>query len=371
MVPPDGRDKLPLNQPFFINRTAIMKKLFQIALTLVAVTALATTTYADRPSDTTPKEGTESASVETAQPVAESEIPEIKSKTKPKRLTSAQRLEQRRLSRISKTPTAEAGFASVEMYEAMKSGEVEVTIKTRSAADSNIFVKNNTDKPLAVAMPATFSAVPVMRQGFGGGGFGGGGLGGGGGGLGGGGGFGGGGQQQGIGGGIGGGGGLGGGGLGGGGIGGGGRGGGGGVFNIPPGKVGKLEVKTVCLEHGKIDPKAHMKYVIQPLELLNADPRIKEMCHMLGDNEISQSAAQAAAWHVADGLSWQELATKNRFESQMGGRVERYFNRRDILVAQQAVAVSIERVNENEKASGEEAYSNASSEYSSGYSSEE
>ena len=269
---------------------------------------------------------------------------------KTERLTSKQRMEKRRLARISKSATPESGFESVEMFAAMESGDVEVIIKAKSAADSNVLVKNNSDKPLAIEMPATFSAVPVLRQaGFGGGGGrGGGGLGGGG--------FGGGGGQQGIGGGFGGGG-LGGGGFGGGGRGGGGLGGGGGgVFNIPPGKVGKVAVKTVCLEHGKKDPKSHIEYVIQPLEKLNSDPKVRQMIRMLAEDEISQNTAQAASWHVTDELSWQELAVKNRIESQMGGYSERYFNQNELLVAQQAVAVATERVKqlaEAEKAAGQ------------------
>ena len=67
---------------------------------------------------------------------------------------------------------------------------------------------------------------------------------------------------------------------------------------------------------------------------------------MLAEDEVSQNVAQAAAWNVTDDLSWQELSVKNRFESQMGGRTERYFNRNELVIAQQAVAVSIERVNE-------------------------
>ena len=253
---------------------------------------------------------------------------------KTERLTSKQRMEKRRLARISKSATPEPGFESVEMFAAMESGDVEVIIKAKSAADSNVLVKNNSDKPLAVEMPAAFSAVPVLRQAGFGGGLGGGGRGGGG--------LGGGGQQQGIGGGFGGGG-RGGGGFGGGG-GGLGGGGGGGVFNIPPGKVGKVAVKTVCLEHGKKDPKSHIDYVIQPLEKLNSDPKVRQMIRMLSEDEITQNAAQAAAWHVTDELSWQDLAVKNRFESQMGGYSERYFNQNELLVAQQAVAVATERV---------------------------
>jgi hypothetical protein len=252
-------------------------------------------------------------------------------------------VKERRLSTISKTQSAVEGFESVEMFSAISSGDIEVLIRTKDAADANLLLTNNSDRPLAIEMPATFSAVPVMRQfGGGGGNFGGGGGGqfGGGGGQ-----FGGGlgGQSQGIGGGFGGG--QGGGGFGGGRGGGGGGfggGGGGGVFNIPPGRSGRLQVKTVCLEEGKPDPRARIDYVVQPLENLNSDGKIAEMCRMLASDEIAQPVAQAAAWHVTDNLSWDELLVKNRIE-RMDRSFVRYFHPEHVRIAQMVVNVAAER----------------------------
>ena len=79
-------------------------------------------------------------------------------------------IEQRRLSKITKTIEPVEGFQPVEMFEGMQSGNVDVTIKAKDAADSTLIVTNKTDKPLAIQMPATFSAVPVLRQFNGGGG---------------------------------------------------------------------------------------------------------------------------------------------------------------------------------------------------------
>jgi hypothetical protein len=250
----------------------------------------------------------------------------------------------RRLSRISRTPVAVEGFQSVEMFSAMEKGEIKVRIVPKNANSSNLFVENTTDRPLSIQMPATFSAVPAMRLQQMGGGVGGvGGMGGMGGMPGGGmgmGGMGGGGMGgQGFGGGMGGMGGMGGGGMGGMGMGG----MGGGMFNIPPGKKGKLQLNTVCLEEGRPDPKSTMEYVIQPLEKLNNDPRIAEVCMMLGNNEISTQVAQAAAWHLTDNLSWEQLLVKNRSES-MNGTFERFFHPLQIQYAQRALVVAAERV---------------------------
>ena len=262
----------------------------------------------------------------------------------------AAKAEALRLGRIHKTQTAVEGFEPVEMFDGIANGDVEVTIKTKSSSDSNFFVKNLTDKPLAIKLPKAFSAVPVLRQ-FGGGGRGG--FGGGQGGFGGGqGGFGGGGfgGNQGIGGGFGGG--HGGGGFGGGGFGGrgggGGNFGGGGVFNIPAGKSGKISVKTVCLEEGKKDPKHYIDYVVQPLENLTTNPEVFEVCRMLANDEVAQPVAQAAAWNIENKLSWNELLVKNRIE-RMDGSFERYFHPNHIRFAAQVVTAATQRAEQRAK----------------------
>ncbi len=252
-------------------------------------------------------------------------------------------VEKRRMNAIAKTQTPVEGFTSVDLFEAMAQGEINVSLRQKDATVANIIVTNNSAKPLAIKMPATFSTVPVLRQ-FGAGG-GGGGLGGGGGGLGGGGGQGGGGNQ----------------GAGveiggrrlikkkGGGGGQQGGGGGGGVFNIPPGRTGRVAVTTVCLEEGKPDPRSSVEYKIQPLSALTTDPRIEEMCRMIANDEIMQPVAQAAAWHMTDNLSWQELLVKNKLE-RMDGYFERYFHPQHIFYAQRVVTATQQRAEARAKA---------------------
>lgn len=223
---------------------------------------------------------------------------------------------KKRLNTIAKTQSPVKGFSSVDLFQAMDHGEIEVIIRNKDAANANLIVENKTDKPLAIRMPAAFSCVPVMRQGGAGApGMGGGGMGGGG---------------------------FGGGGMGGGGMGGGGMGGGGGFFNIPPGRVGKTSLKTFCLEEGKPDPRSRIEYRIQPLTDLNSDPKVFEMCRMLANDEIAQPVAQAAAWNVANGLSWHELLVKNRIE-RMDGSYERYFHPQHLVIAQRVTVASAQR----------------------------
>ena len=220
----------------------------------------------------------------------------------------------------------------VELFKAIETGDIEVRLFAKDSKGGNVVITNKTKKPLQIKLPEAFGAAPVLAQ-FGGGGLGGGGLGGGGlggGGLGGGG-LGGGGGQ-GLGGGFGGGGG----GLGGGGFGGGGGGlgggGGGGFFNVGPEKVGKIKVQTVCLEHGKPDPNLRMRYELRPIESMTGKSDVVQLCKMLGRGEIPQNAAQAAAWNLANGLSWGELASKDRVK-HLDGSSEKYFSPAELEIA--------------------------------------
>lgn len=197
--------------------------------------------------------------------------------------------------------TPKADVAEVDVFDAMESGDIEVRVIPKDSTGGNILVRNKTGKPLKIKLPAAFAAAPVARQ-FGG--MGGGGMGGmGGGGMGGGGG-----QMMG-------GGGMGGGGMGGmgggmGGMGGGGMGGGGGFFNVAPEKVTKIKFAGVCLEHGKPEPSPRMAYELRRIEEVTSNPQVIEVVSMVGTGKIDQRAGQAAAWHLTDEMSWQELANK-------------------------------------------------------------
>lgn len=235
--------------------------------------------------------------------------------------------------------------AMAGLFAAMDGGQVEAHFIPQNAAKANLIVKNLTDKPLRIQMPAAFAGVPILAQGMmggmgggmGGGGMGGGGMGGGGGG----------GQAMG-----GGGGGMGGGGMGGG-MGGGGMGGGGGMFTVRPGRVQKVALNTVCLEHGKPDPNPRMKYAIVPLERVTKDPKVAMLCTALGNGQVAQNTAQAAAWNLMDGLSWDELARKNRIESKYTGNV-RFFSPLELHSARAVVSEVTRLTNETADSPGYE-----------------
>ena len=235
-------------------------------------------------------------------------------------------------------PTFDPDAEQVGLFEGMEDGRLEVTVIAKDANGGNILIENKTDQPLTVAMPDAFVGVHVLKQ-FAGGGMGGMGGGGFGGDMGGGGGLGGGqgGGQQSFGGGGQGGGGFGG---GGGGFGGGGMGGGGGgFFSIPPEKVVRIPYKSVCLEHGLPEPHPRSEYRLVKVEDYSDDPQLAELLRLVAHPRVDHQALQAAAWHITDDMSWQELAAKGH--RRLGGLGwQPYFHPGQLQQAQQLVAAA-------------------------------
>lgn len=199
---------------------------------------------------------------------------------------------------------------SVEMFSAVEAGQIKVRFIPRDDTQGRIIVENLTDKPLNVELPAAFAAVPVLaqRNGFGNGfGNGNGGQQGG--------------QSQGVG--------------GGGQQGNGQQGIGQNFFNVPAEKVANIKVPCVCLEHGKDNPRPAIPYQIKPIAEFTSDANVQALCTLLGRGEIDQRAAQAAAWNLANGLSWEQLAGK-RIE-RLDGSSTPYFSGDEIKRAKQAV----------------------------------
>jgi hypothetical protein len=243
-------------------------------------------------------------------------------------------------------PTAEPSSDAVDLFRAMDAGQVDVRFIPLDAADANVLITNKTDRAVHVQLPDAIAAVPVLGQfdqGFGQGPAGGGG---------------GNNATQGVGGAVNGGGNQGFGNQGNGnqgfgnaevgnGGGGGGRqrqGFGGGFMRIPPQSTRKLTATTVCLEHGKAEPNPRIKYQMIPIAEYTADQRVALLCRRLGKGDIEQNAAQAAAWHLANDLSWTKLSRLNRVESKYLGNI-RFFTQQELKAAQAAVSSVTAAVN--------------------------
>ena len=164
--------------------------------------------------------------------------------------------------RESSDSAAAAKPAVQDVLEAEKAGLVTVRYIPNDSRSAQIIVTNRAKKPLSLRLPAAFAGVPVLAQ------------------------------------------------MGMGGMGGMGGGMGGGAFAIPPEKTRVLRVTTVCLEHGKREPSPRQPYKLVEVETFSSDPKVAIMLEALGRGDVSQKVAQAAAWHLASGLSWEKLAAE-------------------------------------------------------------
>jgi hypothetical protein len=211
----------------------------------------------------------------------------------------------------------------VELFQAVAAQQIDVRLIPKDATQATVIIKNKTDRPLSIQMPAAFAGMPVLAQAGGNNRVGGGG-----------------GNNnststnQSMGGGFGG--------MGGGGMGGMGM---GGFFDVGPDRVSKIKVATVCLEHGKEDPNPRVAYELKPITEFSDKVELAEVCKMLAAGQLDQPAAQAAAWHLSDGLSFQELATKVRVQ-HLNGQVEMYFQPQQLAAALRAVHVAHRRAAE-------------------------
>ncbi len=198
---------------------------------------------------------------------------------------------------------------TVGLFDAMKDGLIEVKVQTTNSLDAKITAKNISDVPLVVSLPKTFAAVPLQQfdGGYGtgggsrrsdrggnndnnnenqstGGGFN---------------------NSSGT--------------------------GGSGMWSLAPEKIVRENVKTVCLEHGKREPRRTQAYELKPLESVTDKPEVIKLCELVGNGAVDQDAAQAAVWHYNNGMSWEELA--NKTIQRPGSRRSFYFNRQQMMTA--------------------------------------
>ena len=78
-----------------------------------------------------------------------------------------------------------------------------------------------------------------------------------------------------------------------------------------------------------------MAYKIIRFEEFTDNASVKELCRHLGHGTIAQNTAQAAAWHLANGKTWDELAAMPRMVSKYLG-TEMYFTSSELRNAANA-----------------------------------
>jgi hypothetical protein len=237
---------------------------------------------------------------------------------------------------FAREPASSRGAVTTAPAQDLLAAEAEGLVAIRfipnDARSAQVIVTNKSKRPLTLRLPDAFAGVPVLAQmgGMGGGaGFGAGGIGGvpqnvGGGGA----------QNQGM------------------GIGQ--PGGGGGPFSLPPEKTRTLKVATVCLEHGKRDPGPRVPYRMTALDSCTSDTRLADVMAGLSSGQISQKVAQAAAWHVASGLSWERLAAE-AIHMAGGDPDIPFFTPAELVAARRVVEVATQRQGASESATRQSA----------------
>ena len=84
----------------------------------------------------------------------------------------------------------------------------------------------------------------------------------------------------------------------------------GGGWLIAPEKTVKEKVRTVCLEHGKKEPRSGQDYAIVPIRHFTDNKTTEALCEMLADDSVDQQAIQVAVWNQECEVSFDELASK-------------------------------------------------------------
>jgi hypothetical protein len=233
---------------------------------------------------------------------------------------------------------------TVEIFSAMEAGQLEVKLIPKDARQCRLLIRNKTDKPLNVTLPDAFAGVPVLAQGLWGDGnlnrngnvnannIS---------------------QQIGI----------------GNPMGNNFQGNRGNQFfnmrgrrglndpgwmfapfNIAPEKVAQLKLKSVCLDHGRPDPRPAIPYQVRPLASVSEKAELGPLCRMLGQEAVGQRAAQAAAWHLHSEMSWKQLAALRVRVHGLGPTSRPFFTSRELDEAKKAVEKAAELAKKDRKA---------------------
>ena len=101
----------------------------------------------------------------------------------------------------------------------------------------------------------------------------------------------------------------------------------------------QVKLDTVCLDYGNPTPRPAITYEIQPISAVTDKAGLAELCELLGRHEINHRAAQLAAWHLSNGMSWQSLADLRT--QQAIGSIPSYTGE-EMAAAKKAVAKALD-----------------------------
>lgn len=108
-----------------------------------------------------------------------------------------------------------------------------------------------------------------------------------------------------------------------------------GFFSIPADKTLRVPYTSVCLNHGLNEPTSRAHMELMAVEDYTSDPVLQALINQIGSGEQHVRTLQAAVWHVANGISWQELAGKGTSPIRVPG--DNYFSTAQMQAAQAIV----------------------------------
>jgi hypothetical protein len=86
-------------------------------------------------------------------------------------------------------------------------------------------------------------------------------------------------------------------------------------------------------------------YTLVPVTHFSNDPTLRELLELVGTGRVDPQAAQAAAWHLTDNLSFEQLAAKS-VTSLAGTPPTPYFSREQLLGASSLLNAAQRRAEE-------------------------
>lgn len=81
-------------------------------------------------------------------------------------------------------------------------------------------------------------------------------------------------------------------------------------FSVPSQKTVQVPLRTLCLAHGRPEPRAKMTYRLVKLEDYTGDRVLQETLKLFASGQTDTQSAQAAVWHLTDKMSWDDLRAK-------------------------------------------------------------
>lgn len=119
-----------------------------------------------------------------------------------------------------------------------------------------------------------------------------------------------------------------------------------GFATIPPGKTVQFSLKSVCLNYGRPEPMSKMTYRLIPVEAYSKDPVLAELLESYSPR-VDQDAMQAAAWHVANEMNWNQISHLPL--RSLAATSAKLFQPNDVQAAQKLVEGAQERIKSRPK----------------------